>query len=91
MQCAEPRRRKVVRHKIPTIEIHRMERSASQDKVFNSVIARGQNLRREGVKLGTFASAARHMAQRKRKINAPLQSGTRACAAMSAPPYRMFA
>jgi hypothetical protein len=54
-----------------------MERSASQDKVFNSVIARGQNLRREGDKLGTFASAARHMAQRKRKINAPLQSGTR--------------
>lgn len=51
-----------------------MERSANQDKVFNSVIAGGQNLRREGVKLGTFAGAARHMAQRKRKINAPLTS-----------------
>jgi len=31
------------------------------------------------------------MAQRKRKINALLQSGTRACAASSAPPYSMFA
>ena len=68
-----------------------MERSASQDKVFNSVIARGLDLGREGVKLGTFASAARHMAQRKRKINALLQSGTRACTASSAPPYPMFA
>lgn len=68
-----------------------MQRSASQDKVFNSVIARGQSLLREGVKLGTFARAARHMAQRRRKINALLLVGTRASAAVPPAPYPMFA